>query len=136
MSDGVYVTFDKWHSKASHDKYLFMEQITIDRELDKVLIISDKRYANNANSQFSGVGGDTQILSSAAYRSLDVSKFIPIVTEFNNDGEPYLPAYLQTRIYLSFLNDDDNETAYEQLLRNIYNSPRYKIPVIGSSPTF
>lgn len=55
MANGVDVILDKWDLKEGHDKYAFMEQSVTNSEVDKVLIICDKAYADKANNREGGV---------------------------------------------------------------------------------
>ena len=54
MSCGVEVVLDKWDLKEGQDKYVFMEQCVRDPDIDKVLLICDKTYADKANSRSGG----------------------------------------------------------------------------------
>ena len=40
-----------------------------DTEIQKVLIISDKKYADKANGRDGGVGTETQIISAEVYKN-------------------------------------------------------------------
>ena len=57
--NGVDVKLDVWELKEGQDKYAFMEQCVTNPDIDKVLILSDKMYAEKA----------------------DQHKFIPVVME-------------------------------------------------------
>lgn len=54
MSDGVDVTLDVWSLKDGQDKYVFMEKMVTDPDIDKVLIICNKDYAEKADSRKGG----------------------------------------------------------------------------------
>ena len=45
MSDGVDVTLDVWSLKDGQDKYVFMEKMVTDSDINKVLIICNRDYA-------------------------------------------------------------------------------------------
>lgn len=49
MSDGVDVTIDVWSLKDGQDKYVFMEKMVTDTEINKVLIICNQDYAEKAD---------------------------------------------------------------------------------------
>ena len=70
MSHGVEVIIDKWDLKEGQDKYAFMEQAVTSNDIDRVLIISDKMYAEKANSRRGGVGDETIIISPEIYGSV------------------------------------------------------------------
>jgi len=135
MANGVEVILDKWDLKEGQDKYAFMEQSVTDKTIDKVLIVCDKSYAEKANQRAGGVGDETVIISPEIYGKLKQEKFIPVIFEFDIDGNPYLPAYIKSRIYIDLSAEDDNyESEYEKLLRNIYNKPLYRKPALGTKP--
>lgn len=133
-SHGVDVVLDKWDLKEGQDKYAFMEQCVNDPDIDRVLIVCDKKYAEKANSRTGGVGDETVIISTEIYGNVKQEKFIPIVAECDNDGKPYLPTYIKTRIYVNLSNDETFESEYEKLLRNIYEKPLMKKPKRGTKP--
>ena len=72
----------------------------------KVLIFCDKTYTEKANNRTGGVGDETVIISSEVYGKVTQEKFIPIITERDEDGKEYVPAYIKTRIYIDFSNPD------------------------------
>lgn len=135
-TDGVVVIIDKWDLKEGQDKYAFMEKMVTDPTMNKVLIFSDKRYAEKSNEKSGGVGRESQIISAEIYNKVEQTKFIPIVTEFGENGDPYLPVFLKNRIYINFGDDSVFYDEYEKLLRNIYDKPIFKKPALGSIPSF
>lgn len=135
MADGVHVLLDKWDLKEGQDKYNFMEKMVTDSTVIKVLIISDQKYATKADSRVGGVGTETQIISNEVYQKVDQEKFIPIVTQFES-GLPCLPTFLKARIYINFADDSLFSDEYEKLLRNIFNKPSNKKPMIGKAPAY
>lgn len=136
MQDGVNVKFDKWDLKEGHDKYSFMESMVKSDEIDRTLIIVDKEYTKRANERKGGVGTETLIITPNIYDNAVQEKFIPIVTEVDENGTAYLPTYLTGRIYIDFSNPDQFEASYERLLRNVYNRPEQSRPKIGSAPAY
>ena len=134
MSHGIEVVLDKWDLKEGQDKYVFMEQCVSDSEIDRVLIICDKAYAEKANNREGGVGDETVIISTEIYGKVNQEKFIPIIVECDDDGKPYIPLYIKTRIYVNLSETEKYEEEYEKLLRNIYEKPLFKKPKLGSKP--
>lgn len=135
VNDGIDVIIDIWDLREGIDKYVFMEQSVVSEEVDKVLIICDKKYKEKANKRKGGVGDETTIISSEIYGKAIQTKFIPIVVEFDENHEPYLPAYLKSRMYIDLM-DDNYSGGYEQLLRNIYDKPEKRRPKKGSRPSW
>ena len=132
--DGVDVVYDKWDLKEGQDKYAFMERCVNDSEITKVLIFCDKAYAQKANDRTGGVGDETVIISSEIYGNTQQEKFIPIIVQKDENGEPYVPTYIKTRIYIDLSDEDKFEQEYEKLLRNIYDRPQYVKPKLGQKP--
>ena len=58
MSDGVDVILDVWSLKDGQDKYVFMEKMVTDSNINKVLIICNKDYAEKADTRKGDVGTD------------------------------------------------------------------------------
>ncbi len=134
VSHGVEVVLDKWDLKEGQDKYAFMERSVNDPEITKVLIICDKAYADKANNRTGGVGDETVIISSEVYGNMGQQKFIPIIAEKDENGNPYVPTYIKTRIYIDLSDENRYEEEYEKLLRNIYNKPLNAKPALGKIP--
>lgn len=136
MSDGIEVVLDKWDLKEGHDLYNFMESMVKSPEINKVLIIIDKKYTDKADSRTGGVGTETQIISPQIYRDVSQEKFIPIVRERNNEGEAYMPTYLNGRLYVDLSIDEHFEKNYESLIRNIFERPSFSKPKLGKAPSY
>ena len=136
ISDGVDVILDKWNLKEGQDKYEFMESMVNSPEINKVLIILDKKYSEKANSREGGVGTETQIISPKIYENVAQEKFIPIVTERNEKGKAYVPTFLATRVYIDLSSDDQFETNYETLIRNVFERPSFSKPKLGTPPSY
>ncbi len=134
VSHGIDVVLDKWDLKEGQDKYVFMERCVNDPEITKVLIICDKAYAQKANDRTGGVGDETVIISSELYGNTGQEKFIPIIAEKDEEGNPYVPTYIKTRIYIDLSDEDKFEAEYEKLVRNIYNKPLHIKPALGKRP--
>jgi hypothetical protein len=75
--------------KKGNDKYAFMEKMVTDPTVTHVLVMCDISYAEKADARKVGVGTETQIISREIYEKVEQSKFIPIVCEFSEPGEPF-----------------------------------------------
>ena len=134
-SDGVDVILDIWDLKEGQDKYAFMEQCVNDETINIVLIICDKSYAEKANSRVGGVGNETEIITPQVYGKIKQIKYIPIIFEFDENNNPYMPIYLKGRMYINLSTDDElYESEYEKLLRLLYEKPLKKKPLLGKMP--
>lgn len=136
MQDGVDVKLDKWHLKEGQDKFAFMESMVTSDDIHKVLIILDKKYAEKADARLGGVGTETMIITPTVYSDAHQEKFVPIIAEVDDNGQPYLPSYLSGRVFIDLSTTENLENNYEKLLRNIYNRPSIARPKLGKPPKY
>ena len=136
VSDGVDVVLDLWELREGQDKYAFMERMVNDGAISKVLAICDKPYAQKADSRKKGVGTESQIMSKEIYDKIDQRKFVAILTEYFEDGEPCLPAFFKTRKFIDMSSEEKLQGNYEQLLRFIFDRPLHQKPTLGQLPAF
>lgn len=135
VEGGVDVILDKWNLREGNDAYQFMESMVTDPAVKKVIIVCDKRYAEKADGRKGGVGAESQIMSPEIYKKADQTKFTAIVSEVDENGEPYLPKFLGSRLYID-MTPELYGTNFEQLLRWIYDKPLYVKPSLGEMPAF
>ena len=136
IEDGVEVIIDIYDLKEGDDKYAFMEKMVNDPEVTHVLVVCDSLYAEKANARKAGVGTESQIISEKIYNKANQSKFIPILCDFDDDGEPILPTFIKSRIWIDFSSPEAVNKNWEQLLRILYNKPQHIKPEKGKAPTF
>lgn len=122
-TDGVQVVIDFKDLRLGHDKYAFMERIVNDNSIKKVLIICNKTYKEKADNRTGGVGDESAIITSQIYGSVQQEKFIPVVNEYDENGRPFLPNYLASRMYADLT---DFERGYSELLCNIVGNKNNK----------
>lgn len=134
--NGVNVIIDEWDTHEGQDKYHFMEKMVNDPKVAFVLLVSNKDYAEKANSKKGGVGIESQIVSNEIYENVEQSKFIPIVRELTDDGKPHLPTFVSNRFYIDLSDSEYFEENYEQLLRRIFGKPKHKRPPKGEPPAY
>ena len=135
--NGVDAILDKWDLKEGQDADAFMEQMVSDSTISKVLIVSDKKYAEKSDKRKGGVGTEAQIISRHVYEQQDESKFVVAACELNEEtGKPYLPVYYTSRKYIDFTDSSKYTEKFEELLRWIYDRPQYVKPVLGKVPEF
>jgi len=136
MSDGIDVVIDKWDLKEGHDLYNFMESMVKSPEINKVLIILDRKYSEKADARSGGVGTETQIISPKVYKNASQEKFLPIVAERDKEGKAFIPTFLEGRVYIDLSAIEHYEENYEILIRNIYSRPAYSKPKVGTPPGY
>lgn len=136
MRCGVDVVLDVWNLEEGNDKYVFMEKMVTDESITHVLIISDSEYAAKADAREAGVGTESQIISREVYSKSQQSKFIPVVCEFDDSGEPFLPIFLKSRIWIDFSSLEAVDKNWKQLIRLFYGKPAHEKPALGKAPTY
>lgn len=136
VSDGVGILLDQWELSEGQDKYAFMEKMVTDPSVSHVIIFSDAVYAQKADKRKAGVGTESQIISKEVYEKVDQKKFIPVVCERRDDGEPFLPVFLQSRIWIDFSNPERVNENWEKLLRALYGKPIHEKPALGKPPSY
>lgn len=135
IDNGINVIIDVYDLKDGQDKIYFMEQLSNNQDIDKVLIICDKTYAEKADKREGGVGNETMIITPEIYNKVNQEKFIPIIFERDDNNVPYMPIYLKSRIYIDLSSENElYESEYEKLVRNIYEKPLYRKPALGKKP--
>ena len=78
---------------------------------------------------------DIRSISAEVYGNAEQEKFVPVIMERNENGEPYMPAYLKSRMYKDLTGDNYSE-GYKSLLRNIYEKPVVRRPQLGNRPAW
>lgn len=136
VANGVDVVLDKWSLREGQDKYHFMEQMVADPTVKKVILVCDRRYEEKADSREGGVGTESQIVSKEIYESVAQTKFVAVVTEYDNDGNPCTPAFFKSRVYIDMSTPSKRYESLEQLLRWIYDKPLHEKPALGRRPSF
>lgn len=136
IADGIDVILDIYDLNEGDDKYAFMESMVTDPKVTHVLVICDRVYAEKADARKAGVGTESQIISGKVYAKVKQSKFIPIVCEFGDDGEPFLPQFMKSRMWVNFSSSETENENWEQLVRLLYGKPQHVKPKKGKAPTF
>jgi hypothetical protein len=134
--DGIDIVLDKFELKGGQDKNAFMEKMVNDQSVTHVLVFTDKAYAEKANARKAGVGTESQIISEQVYRQVTQTKFIPIICEKDENGEPFLPTFMSSRIWFDFSTDEKVNENWESLIRFLYGKPVHQKPPIGAPPSF
>ena len=136
VSSGVDVMLDKWDLRDGHDSISFMERMVNDSTISKVIIICDKAYAEKANNRSAGVGTETSIISAEIYSKQSQDKFVAVLPERDLNGNPFLPTYYKSRIYIDLSASEKYVEGFDRLLRWIYNKPLDVKPALGRPPSF
>jgi len=136
VQDGIDVVLDIYDLKEGHDKYSFMERMVTDPSVTHVLVVCDKAYSGKADARKAGVGTESQIISREVYEKVEQSKFIPVVCEFSDDREPFLPTFLKSRIWIDFSSPEAVNENWERLVRVLYGKPAHQKLQLGNPPAY
>lgn len=136
ISVGVDVTLDKWELREGHDIYAFMEQIERDSATTKVIMICDRKYKERADSREKGVGVETQIISRQVYESTNQTKYVAVLSELDDQGQPFLPIYYKGRMYIDLSNEETYSENFQQLVHWAYDKPLKVKPPLGKPPAY
>ncbi|MFW6114417.1 MAG: toll/interleukin-1 receptor domain-containing protein, partial [bacterium] len=133
-SNGIDIILDQYDLRIGEDRFQFMEASV--RDADTVLCICTPSYVTKANGRASGVGVETSLITPQFYERMSSSKkFIPVVRS-SEESIPPTPDYLAALIFLDFRDDSQFDSQLEELLRHLYNQPKYRKPTVGVRPTF
>lgn len=114
-ASGVTVVYDKNDLRPGQNKDYFMEQALTNDDIDNVLVICNKDYAEKADARRGGVGHEAGIIISQIDSQPLQTKYIPVVMETDQNGRAFLPVSLTSRTYI----DLTRESGYNELLSAI-----------------
>jgi hypothetical protein len=127
---GIDVILDQWDTSLGCDLGHFMEHgLTT---ADRVLVICTPTYCKKANDGQGGVGYEKIIVTQDLIRNTHTNKFIPVIRVGDVDPRDVVPICLGARLFID-LRDDD-ESAIDELVRDIHRQPAATKPPIGKSP--
>ena len=133
--DGVEVILDKWNMRPGADTIDFMEKCVKDPTVNYVLMLLDKNYSEKADGRKGGVGVETQIISAEVYKDVSQDKFIPIIFDRDENGNYFVPIYLNSRYHFDMTQDNRDEE-YVKLVKTLYGRPMYQEPELGTMPAW
>ena len=115
--NGVEARLDMWHLRRGMDMPQFMtNEIAL---AERVILVSDERYAQKADKRVGGVGWETMIVQGDIY-SLppDSTKYIVIVR--SPTVEAGLPTYLRNKFVLHWPEEQHHERNRNILLQELF----------------
>ncbi|MEP1443595.1 MAG: SEFIR domain-containing protein [Hyphomicrobiales bacterium] len=133
---GIDVILDAWDLNEGDEANAFMEQMVSDPDVEKVIIVCDRVYAEKSDQRKGGAGTEAQIISSEIFKKQKQNKFVVVSTELDEQEEPVRPAYYTSRIFIPFINENYYSENFDQLLRWVYGQPQNKKPSIGKKPSY
>ena len=131
--NGVDVILDRYNLKPGENVTYFMENSL--RTSNRIITILTPKYKNKADDRIGGVGQEYTIINNELIRNISKNdRVIPILRK--GDSEISIPEFLKPYLYVNFTNDNNFENAYEELLRDIFKSPKIELPKLGAKPSF
>lgn len=129
--NGIDARIDVWHLKTGMDLPQFMtNELSL---ADKVIIVSNEKYAEKADGRFGGVGWETMIIQGDISRlPPETTKYITIVKE--NDLEKGLPTFLRTKYVIHWGDNQKESINRQRLLNDLLNIEI--APPIGIAPIY
>lgn len=134
VESGINTELDKWDLEYGNYSKEFMEKIVLDETIDHVLMIIDKGYTDKANQNMGGVGIEARIICDVISADSKQTKFIPVVVECDDDGNPYKPVFLSGIFYVDLSDESKYSSGLERLIDFIYGEKAYVKPKIGEVP--
>ena len=132
VNNGVDVRLDIWENKNGSDIAHFMDESG--RIADRVLCILTPIYKEKANELIGGVGYEYRNMTAEMYANVKTIKFIPILRK--GSYEESVPTALFGRVTVDMTDDSKFEEKLEDLLRDIFDKPKYPKPELGTPPKF
>lgn len=129
--NGIDARLDIWNLRHGMDLPQFMtNELAL---AERVILISDERYAEKADGRVGGVGWETMIVQGdIASQPPDSTKYLVIVR--SQDIDAGLPRYLKTKFVIHWWEKSADEKNRQILLRELYD--QVKAPPIGQKPIF
>lgn len=128
-NSGVDAIIDQWELRPGDDLPHFMEKHLADS--DFVVMVCTDNYVDKANSGTGGVGYEKMIVTAELLKSIDSNKIVPIIRQH---GTRNVPAFLKTKLFVNFSEDDEYEFSFDELVRTFHGTPLFEKPEIGNNP--
>jgi hypothetical protein len=134
IENGVNVLLDQYEMKYGKSFTHFMEE-SIETS-DKVIVVLTPNYKLKSNNRLGGVGYEQQIISGEIMSGMDRQKFIPIIVagEYEIGENCSVPTHFLGVSIIDFRNNEKYNSSLDELLRSIYDSPKFKKPEKGKIP--
>jgi hypothetical protein len=128
---GIDARLDVWHLRPGMDLPQFMaNELSL---AERVILVSDEKYAEKADGRLGGVGWETMLIQGDMARLPgDSTKYMVIVRSNNLDAG--VPMYLRTKFAIHWADPARDEQNRQTLLRELYD--RVDVPPIGPRLVF
>lgn len=133
IDKGVEVIVDIYNLKAGGNRSHFMDDSIT--KSDYVLVILTNNYRDKSNLRTGGVGYEYSLINQELYENISSNtKIVPILRE--GTISVTVPTFLKQFIAIDFSDDKKYKDSLDELLRLLYDAPKYKRPPYGPKPTF
>lgn len=129
---GVDVILDKWEIKLG--KHLPDFMATSVRKADRVICVLTPNYKKKSDGLTGGVGVEYSIISAEIQKDIRTEKFIPLFKSGNIKED--IPTFLEGRDFVDMRDETKYNENVEELVRDLWNKPKYKKPKLGEIPKF
>lgn len=130
---GVDVIFDCWETGLGDLLPNFMEASIA--KSNRVICVMTPNYKKKTERLEGGAGYEYSIIGGEMFsRGTNNTKFIPVLRVGTNQDA--IPCVLLGRNYIDMRHDEEFDTKFDDLLRDIHNKPKNKKPPIGEKPNF
>lgn len=128
---GINVILDRWEIRPGRLLPNFMELAV--RSSDRVICVMTPNYRKKTDNLEGGVGVEYSIISAEIQRDVKTEKFIPL---FRKGTKEDVPTFLKGRAYVDMREGTNFDESIDELVRAIWNEPKFKKPKIGPKPKF
>ena len=125
--NGIDIILDKWEMKLGKPLTHFMAHAVTDS--DRVICVMTPNYKKKTDNLEGGVGVEYSIISAEIQKNIKTEKFIPL---FRSGDD--VPTFLAGRDYIDMRDDNKYNETIEDLVRDIFDKPKYKKPELGPMP--
>lgn len=124
---GVDARLDQWHLHLGQDVLHFVESEI--RTSKRVLLVCTPTYARKADEGQGGVGYEKMVVTGELAADIASDKFICVLCA--GTPEDAIPSFAKSRLFIDFRNDEEFEEKFDELIRDIHDSPLSTAPPIG-----
>lgn len=133
-ANGVDALLDKWRITPGTRQHHYFEEIG---NVDFVICILTPNYKFKAENRKGGVGTEYSLITADISHNIEATKYIPIIRRKSaGDAQAAIPIFLDGVNYVDFDDDSKFDQNFEDLLRRVFNKPRYVEPPLGPKPVF
>ena len=132
VSFGIDVILDKWEMKLGKLLPHFMEHAIKDSQ--RVICVITPNYKKKSEGLAGGVGVEYSIISAEIQKNIETEKFIPLLKSGSVQDD--IPTFLEGRDFVDMREKATYNEKIEELVRDIWNKPKYNKPELGSIPKF